>query len=225
MVVTAALLLGTQPCLGQQTSTVDSQTTTAGSKNRFKAPEPKETKAETSTNTWLIAGGAVALGIGVIALAGGGSSSGSSTTTTTEDTATDQSSTSTSSEETDSTAETSSEPTVTTTETVNEYTGPDLEGSGWHGTLIIENEGYEGTQAVTATISQNEATLSIRTSSSLSYARSFRGKISDGGYIVVQDAQTGKTWTTFEGAASTSYIRLYDYVNDNTAFDKLVLSR
>ena len=243
-----ALFFAAQPCYSQSTVTPDGQTETAESnqKNEFKvpepqaeeeapapqdeckAPEPQETSETSSSKTWLLVGGAAALVAGAVAIGSSGGGGDSSTTAADSETtaSTDSSSTGTSGSSTSTTPNSSSSSTSTaTTETVAEFTGPDVSGSGWHGTLIIENEGFEGTEGVTASIVQNGQNITLRTSSTLAYAKLFNGKISNNGYITVRDAQTQKIWTSYEGFATRSYIKLYDFVNGNTAFDRLILSR
>ena len=231
---TTALFFAAQPCYSQSAVTPDGQTETAVSNQKnefkvpepqdeveapepqdeFKAPEPQETSETSSSKTWLLVGGAAALVAGAVAIgsSGGGGGGGDSSATAADS-------------ETTASTDSSSSTSTATTETVAEFTGPDVSGSGWHGTLIIENEGFEGTEGVTATIVQNGENITLRTSSTLAYAKLFHGKISNNGYITVRDAQTQKIWTSFEGFATRSYIKLYDYVNGNTAFDRLILSR
>ncbi len=115
--------------------------------------------------------------------------------------------------------------TTTTTSTTQKKVGPDIEGSDWTGTLDIRRSGYEGKQAITATITHRGSAVTIRTSSTLHHGKHFKGKISSSGYIKVYDTSGGKTWTTHFGRASSSSIRLYDAVNDETSHDRLRLSR
>ena len=99
--------------------------------------------------------------------------------------------------------------------------GPSIEGS-WSGELRLINY---GTEAVTAQITQNGGDIEIETTSTLPYGRYFSGTINKSGYIYVMDADTGQTWTTLEGNASSHHIRLYDYVNNFKNVDRLELFR
>lgn len=103
--------------------------------------------------------------------------------------------------------------------------GPDIAGSNWAGTLTISNTGYEGSQGVTAVITQIGRSITITTDSSLSYGQYFSGSISSGGYISVRESVTNQLWTTHNGNASTTAIRLYDYVNNYSSYDTLFMIR
>lgn len=103
--------------------------------------------------------------------------------------------------------------------------GPSIAGSDWLGTLNITQVGDEGNQGVSAVITQSGESITITTSSSLSYGQYYFGHTSASGYITVKDSTTNKIWTTHRGNASTNSIHLYDYVNDETSFDTLFLVR
>lgn len=114
---------------------------------------------------------------------------------------------------------------VETTDHSIPIVGPDVAGSNWVGTLDLENYGYQGHQSVTAVIKQIGASITITTSTTLPYGKTFQGTITSKGYISVMDKQTGQTWTTYLGRASDNAIQLYDYVNNFAGFDTLFLAR
>jgi hypothetical protein len=100
--------------------------------------------------------------------------------------------------------------------------GPSIDGSEWSGTLVLENY---GTQAVTATITQCGNRVLIQTSSTFTYGQKLEGTMASDGDMYVWDATTGEEWTTHYGTASSSSIKLYDFVNNFQDMDKLILSR
>ncbi len=213
-----SIFLYVQTALAQENTVIPENNTTkdeTSASEAFEAPEP-ETKG--TNKTWFIVGGLAIAAAGAVAIGSSGGSSSSNDTSTTE--TTDSSS---------STASTSTD-TKEVKEEYNEYIGPDLSGSGWRGTVTLHDEDYVGEegevmQSVTATVYQEDANVKISISSSLPYANNFVGKISDGGYMVMKDQVTGKTWTTVSEVSSGNLIHLYDYVNDNTSYDIVYLTR
>ena len=214
ILIMISIFLCVQTALAQQSAVIPAGNTkkeeTASENEAFEAPKP-EKKATNNTNPWLIAGGLAVVVAGAAALAGGGGGSSSS----------DSSSDSTASSSTD---------TADTEQEYNEYIGPSLTGSDWSGTVTLNNEDYVGDagevmQSVTASVYQQDANVTISISSSLPYATSFVGKISDGGYMVMTDQVTGKTWTTVTEVTTGNVIHLYDLVNDNRTYDIVYLTR
>jgi hypothetical protein len=100
--------------------------------------------------------------------------------------------------------------------------GPSLAGSDWAGTLDLYNR---GTQAVTAIITQCGNRVLIQTTSTLEYGQALEGTISSSGHLLLIDQATQQDWTTHYGAASSTSIKLYDWVNNFHNMDKLILSR
>lgn len=99
--------------------------------------------------------------------------------------------------------------------------GADLAGD-WRGILQLVNGQRE---PITAVVTQNGSQVQITTSSSQSYGQSFSGTIRASGHMLMYDQTTGEDWTTFKGPASNNRIPLYDYVNNFTDLDVLILKR
>jgi len=156
---------------------------------------PPEVETTNSTNQWLLYGGAAVLGVGIVAVAI--SELGS-----------------------DSDGGGSSSFTSDL-----EPVGPSIGGNDWAGNLNITNEGFQGNEGVTAVITQDGESITISTSSTLTYGQYYSGHTSADGYLTVRDSATNKIWTTFKGNATTTLIQLYDYVNNNATFDTLFLAR
>jgi len=154
-----------------------------------------EVETTSSTGKWLLYGGLAAAGVGIVAVAISGSDSGGGGSSSADTT-----------------------PDV-------EPIGPDLSGSDWVGTLAIRQEGDEGEESVTGVITHSGESVTISTSSSLSYGQYFSGHISASGYLTVRDSATNKIWTTHKGNATSTSLQLYDFVNENATFDTLVLIR
>jgi len=100
--------------------------------------------------------------------------------------------------------------------------GPDLNGNNWSGTLNLVNY---GSQSISATIVHSGSNVTIQTNSAFPYGKEFSGTISSSGYLTLWDADTGEEWTTHYHKASSSSIKIYDYVNDFKDLDELVLYR
>lgn len=100
--------------------------------------------------------------------------------------------------------------------------GPHVAGSGWSGTLALA---ANGSQAVTATVTQCGNRVLIVTNSGLKYGQSFEGTMQANGHMLVYDGVTGEDWTTHFGPSSSTAIMLYDYVNLGSEMDKLELYR
>lgn len=101
--------------------------------------------------------------------------------------------------------------------------GADLAGTNWAGILLLINGKREN---VTATVTQNGSLVEIKTSTTQSYGSKFNGTISSSGYLNMYEQVTGEQWTTHTGPAATaSRIEIYDYVNNFTGLDVLVLKR
>ncbi len=78
-------------------------------------------------------------------------------------------------------------------------------------------------ESITATITQSGDEITIDTSLS-GLGSYFTGNIQSGGFLWLTDASDGETWTTIEGAASSSYIVIQDYVTDPDDPDELLLN-
>lgn len=192
--------------------------------DEFSAPEPEESTSSNKT-TWLVIGGAAVIGLGALALGGGGGGGSSDDQALTVETiSTETDSSSSDDEDDDDDDDDDSSDDFTDDDSSSTYTGPDLNGGGWNGYVNLVNYGNENV-SISATVSQDGRSITISTNSPFSYAKSFRGTISDGGYIKVKDQSTGETWTTHSGSASASHFAIYDYVNDFTDLDKLEVSR
>ncbi|HSL40501.1 MAG TPA: hypothetical protein VK857_09020 [Desulforhopalus sp.] len=100
--------------------------------------------------------------------------------------------------------------------------GVDLAGDNWAGYLDLVNGTRE---PVTAVVYQNGSEIRITTTSTQRYGKSFVGKIFSNRQMRLIDQTTGETWTTFKGPAFSTQIDIYDYVNNFTALDRLVLKR
>jgi hypothetical protein len=100
--------------------------------------------------------------------------------------------------------------------------GPSIAGNTWAGMLKLVSN---GTQSVTATITQCGRDITITTSTTLEYGKQFVGSMGTNGDIKVYDQVTLEDWTTYYGQASTSYIKIYDKVQNGTKLDSLELSR
>jgi hypothetical protein len=152
----------------------------------FKPSYPEESKSGSGSTKLFIIGGAVALGVGALALAGGGSGG-------------------------DSTPACEVDP-----------VGPSIAGNTWQGILrLVAN----GTQSVAATITQCGRDITITTTTTLEYGRTFVGSMGANGDIKVYDQITQEDWTTYYGQAKTNYIKIYDKVQNGTKLDSLELSR
>ncbi len=103
--------------------------------------------------------------------------------------------------------------------------GPDLNGSNWLGFLDIKDSRSVGYQNISATILQNGSVVQINTSSTLDYAHQFNGSIDGNGYMLMYDSVTGEDWTTHYSKATAGTVDLYDYVNDFTEMDRMLLNR
>ena len=103
--------------------------------------------------------------------------------------------------------------------------GASIGGSDWRGTLTIRARGYEGQQEVTAKITQCGSSVNIETSSTLAYGKVFNGSISSGRGMFMIDRATSLDWTTHFTKATGNAIDLYDYVNNFSDFDTLILRR
>ena len=99
--------------------------------------------------------------------------------------------------------------------------GPSIAGT-WSGKLTLINE---GTELVTATVTQNGKNVQITTSTSLPYGKHFSGTMSSYGSMYMYDTATGQTWTTYGGNARPDRIGLFDYVNNFKDLDRLELRR
>lgn len=98
-----------------------------------------------------------------------------------------------------------------------------ISGSDWAGVLNLVN-GYR--ENVSATVTQKGSSLTITTTSSQAYGQLFVGTIDSSGYVFVYDQTTGEDWTTHDGPpASSTRIEIYDYVNNFTGLDSLILKR
>lgn len=106
-----------------------------------------------------------------------------------------------------------------------ELVGPDLNGSDWRGILTLLEHGAEGIQEVTARITHCGRDILIQTTSTLSYGKTFDGKINASGDMLVIEHVRRQDWTTHFGPASSTHIDIYDYVNDFDDFDSLILNR
>lgn len=100
--------------------------------------------------------------------------------------------------------------------------GPNVVGDDWVGRLRLINH---GSQDVVVSVSQCGDAITIVTNTTLPYGQIFNGTISSSGSMLLYDQTTGQDWTTFKGRASSTQLRIYDYVNDATALDSLELSR
>jgi len=100
--------------------------------------------------------------------------------------------------------------------------GVDLAGDNWAGYLDLVNGTWE---PVTAVVYQNGSEIRITTTATQRYGRSFVGKISSNRHMSLIDQTTGELWTTFKGPAYSTQIDIYDYVNNFTGLDRLVLKR
>ncbi|WP_163335694.1 hypothetical protein [Desulfopila sp. IMCC35008] len=222
IIVVMASSLSLQTAFAQTASPPQNSADTPTTDEAFSAPTPEESAESSSTKTWLLVGGAVAIGLGAVALGSGGGGGDSSTAT--EPVIEETQATSSSSNDEDQTQDDDDDDEeIEEDEPDTPYTGPDLNGS-WNGFVNLVNEGNENV-SVSASVSQDGKNISISTSSPYSYARSFSGKISSSGDIKVKDNNTGEIWTTHSGAASANSIRLFDWVNDYTDLDRLELSR
>ena len=101
--------------------------------------------------------------------------------------------------------------------------GADLAGDTWSGSLALVNG---TTEPVTAVVYQNGREIQITTTATQRYGKSFVGQISSDGYLSLIDQTTGSLWTTHRGPrASSRQIIIFDYVNNYTGLDRLVLRR
>ena len=100
--------------------------------------------------------------------------------------------------------------------------GVDLAGDNWAGYLDLVNGRRE---LVTAVVYQNGSEIRITTTATQSYGKNFVGKIFSNRQMRMIDEDTGETWTTFKGPAFPTQIDIYDYVNNFTGLDRLVLKR
>ena len=103
-----------------------------------------------------------------------------------------------------------------------EPVGVDIAGDNWAGYLDLVNGGREN---VTAVVDQNGSQVEITTTSTQRYGQVFRGKIDANGHLFVYDQTTGETWTTHKGPVFPTQIDIYDYVNNFTGLDRLLLKR
>lgn len=103
-----------------------------------------------------------------------------------------------------------------------EPVGVDIAGDTWAGYLDLVNGGRENVAAV---VTQNGSQVQITTSSTQPYGKEFRGRIYSNGDMLVTDQTTGEDWTTFKGPVYPTQIDIYDYVNNFTGLDRLVLKR
>lgn len=226
VITVMALSLSIQTAFAQSTSPPQKSSKAQTEDPAFSAPTPEES-TESNSTTWFLVGGAVALGLGAVALGSGGGGGDSSpaaepveeTSTVSSNNSDDDDRDKSEDEDDNDDEEIEDEP----EEPAAPYTGPDLNGS-WSGFVNLVNKGNENV-SISASVSQDGENISINTSSPYSYARSFSGKISSSGNIKVKDGNTGEIWTTHSGAASASSIRLYDWVNDFTDLDRVELSR
>jgi len=92
----------------------------------------------------------------------------------------------------------------------------------WVGVLKLINY---GTQNVEAFIVQDGFNLTIVTSTSLVYGKKFYGQITTDCSILTYDQKTGEDWSTHYGNCTSTSLKIYDYVNNLTALDSLVLYR
>jgi len=100
--------------------------------------------------------------------------------------------------------------------------GVDLAGDNWAGYLDLVNGTRE---LITAVVYQNGSEIRITTTATQRYGKSFVGKIFSNRQMRLIDQTTGETWTTWNGPAFPTQIDIYDYVNNFTALDRLVLKR
>ncbi len=101
--------------------------------------------------------------------------------------------------------------------------GADLAGDTWSGSLALVNG---TTEPVTAVVYQNGFEIEITTTATQRYGKRFVGQISSDGYLRLIDQTTGSLWTTHRGPrASSRQIIIFDYVNNYTGLDRLVLRR
>lgn len=91
----------------------------------------------------------------------------------------------------------------------------------WEGMLNLVNYTQE---PVSATITQEDCTIRIITTSTLLYGKYFVGNI-DETYISVQDADTGEIWTTHSETATEYNLQLQDFVNNYSDLDELTLQK
>ncbi len=100
--------------------------------------------------------------------------------------------------------------------------GHDIGGKSWKGFLALV-DGFK--ENVTATVSQNGASIVITTSSTQQYGKKFVGQISRDGKLLVYDQTTGEDWTTYQVSTRWNSIDIYDLVHDNKDLDRLYLRR
>ncbi len=91
----------------------------------------------------------------------------------------------------------------------------------WEGMLNLVNYTQE---PVSATITQEDCTIRIITTSTLLYGKYFVGNI-DETYISVQDVDTGEIWTTHSEVATEYNLQLQDFVNGYSDLDELTLQK
>ncbi len=104
---------------------------------------------------------------------------------------------------------------------VETFDGPDVSGD-WTGELDLVTF---DSQAVGATIIQNGENITIHTTSTLPYGRDFVGTMDEDGSILAYDQETGEDWTTFEGNATNTSLKLFDWVSTTHELDSLKLHR
>jgi hypothetical protein len=93
--------------------------------------------------------------------------------------------------------------------------GPDLEGA-WTGHFYITDhtDGYrKAEQAMTATVLQDGAEITMTTDLAQGRWRSFSGSIDVTGHLHVRDA-SGQTWTSYFGASQPNRLKIADFVED-----------
>lgn len=191
MAVFLVLANGLQPVYGADVQNDTTKKSTEEVVNQtqivegFQPSTPQETSSGSNTGKYLIIGGAVALGVGVLALAGGGG--GDDAAACEED-----------------------------------LVGPSIAGNTWQGVLSLVSN---GTQSVSATITQCGTAITIKTTTTLEYGQKFVGTMDTNGDILVYDQITSEDWTTHYSQAQTNSIKLYDFVQNGTKLDSLVLSR
>jgi hypothetical protein len=86
---------------------------------------------------------------------------------------------------------------------------PNIAGS-WSGTMYTDNTLLPTRRSLSASISQDNDAVSIKTSLS-GVGSSFSGRISSNGSMTLTDNSTGETWTTYRRPATSSYIEIADF--------------
>lgn len=229
--ISSLVVLTTQPAIAQQNKQdfnfppAQSDQEAQSSQDDFQATKPRVEKSGTESN-WMVYGGAIALGVGAIALAAGGGSSSSSSGDgggSGDSGATGNSGDSGTTGGSGTPEETAPPTDFTPIDSCEPVVGPSLGGSDWQGTLTIVT--LEATQAVSATVKQCGSSIQIATSTTFPYGRYFSGTISATGFIKVYDRNTNEDWTTYQGNATSTQLRIYDIVDGSNDLDGLELTR